>query len=45
VEAKDLLTRLLDRDPKKRLGSLNGAEDIKNHPFFEMIDWDKMFTK
>ncbi|RKO96047.1 Pkinase-domain-containing protein, partial [Caulochytrium protostelioides] len=30
--AKDLLSRLLQRDPKKRLGN-NGADEIKKHPF------------
>jgi len=33
-ECKDLLKTLLNRDPKKRLGSNGGAEDIKDHPFF-----------
>jgi serum/glucocorticoid-regulated kinase 2 len=32
-EAKDILTRLLTRDPSRRLG-VNGAEEIKRHPFF-----------
>jgi len=32
-EAHDLIQRLLDRDPKTRLGA-HGAEEIKNHKFF-----------
>lgn len=35
--AKDLIQRLLTKDPKKRLGSgPNGAENIKQHPFYQV---------
>lgn len=34
AEARDLLTGLLTRDPTRRLG-VNGAEEIKKHPFFD----------
>ena len=41
LEAKSLLIGLLNRNPQKRLGaSKYDAEDIKNHPFFNDIDWD-----
>lgn len=43
-DAKDLLTRLLRKDPKKRLGS-NMAKDydtIKQHRFFRKVDWAKL---
>jgi len=33
-DARNLITRLLSRDPESRLGS-NGAEEIKKHPFFK----------
>jgi serine/threonine protein kinase len=39
-EAKDLIKRLLIKDPKRRLGSKRGAADIKEHPFFDCIDWE-----
>jgi protein-serine/threonine kinase len=32
---KSLIRKLLEPDPKKRLGSVHGAADIKNHKFFE----------
>ena len=37
---KDLLTKLLTKDPAKRLGA-NGAEEIKKHPAFEGVKWDE----
>jgi len=44
-EARTLLTGLLDRDPSRRLG-VNGAEEIKKHPFFgKHIDFKKLLQK
>jgi len=40
--ANDLLQRLLDRNPKTRLGAELGAEEIKQHPFFAPIEWEKI---
>jgi len=43
-DAKDLLTRLLRKEPNKRLGS-NMPKDmllIKKHRFFRKIDWKKL---
>lgn len=42
-EARDFMQSLLMLDPTKRLGS-NGAEQVKAHPFFEGIDWEKVTT-
>ncbi|KAK3112721.1 Serine/threonine-protein kinase [Teratosphaeriaceae sp. CCFEE 6253] len=42
--ARDLLTRLLDRDASRRLGSA-GAAEIKAHPFFHSIDWRKLLDR
>ena len=36
---KDLLTKLLKRDPSQRLGTQGGAEEVKSHPFFKSVDW------
>ncbi|KPV75194.1 uncharacterized protein RHOBADRAFT_14709, partial [Rhodotorula graminis WP1] len=41
-ELRDLLLKLLERDPEKRLGSDGGASAIKAHPFFAPIDWTKL---
>ncbi|XP_050110899.1 phototropin-1 [Malus sylvestris] len=39
LQAKQLMYRLLHRDPKNRLGSQEGADEIKRHPFFKGINW------
>jgi serum/glucocorticoid-regulated kinase 2 len=45
TEARSLLTALLNRDPARRLG-VNGAQEIKNHPFFSKhIDFKKLWQK
>ncbi|KAF2268097.1 kinase-like protein [Lojkania enalia] len=44
ADAKDLLTRLLRKEPKKRLGA-NMPKDlmtIKAHRFFRKIDWKRL---
>src|SRR2546421_8749838 len=42
--AKDLLTKLLNRNAEQRLGA-NGAAEIKAHPFFHSIDWRKLLQR
>ncbi len=44
-QARSILTGLLTRDPTQRLG-VNGADEIKKHPFFaKNIDFDKLLAK
>lgn len=38
-QAKELIRRLLVKDPESRLGSEKGAAEIKRHPFFEGLNW------
>lgn len=44
-ELKDLLRLLLNKDPKNRIGVSNKKDDIKDHPFFEDVDWKKLYNK
>ena len=44
AEARDIITRLLTRDPRARLGS-QGAKEVMAHPFFATIDWIKLAKK
>ena len=39
-----ILQKLLDRDPNKRPGVKN-PDDLKNHPFFDGINWKKLERK
>ena len=43
-ETRDLISRLLEYDPKKRLGH-NGIEEIKKHPFFKSVCWEKLLKQ
>ena len=44
-EIKDLLKKMLDKDPKKRIGINNDKSDLKNHEFFKDINWDDISMK
>jgi protein kinase X len=40
-EARDLISKLLEKDVTKRLGcQFNGAEGIKSHEWFKCVVWD-----
>ncbi|XP_065855959.1 serine/threonine-protein kinase KIPK2-like [Euphorbia lathyris] len=38
-QARDLIWGLLAKDPENRLGTEKGAAEIKQHPFFEGLNW------
>ena len=45
-EAQDIIWKLLQLNPERRLGSGRlGAEEIKRHPFFASIDWQQLEQK
>nr|AML78015.1 putative LOV domain-containing protein [Hypecoum procumbens] len=39
LPVKQLIYRLLHRDPRNRLGAREGANEIKQHPFFRGVNW------
>jgi serine/threonine protein kinase len=43
--ARDLLEHLLKKDPAKRLGTEGDAQVIKNHPWFEGVNWKALYHK
>ncbi|CAO3617229.1 unnamed protein product [Mucor fragilis] len=45
-DSVSICQRLLNRDPKKRLGAgPSDAAEIKEHPFFHGVNWDDMLAK
>ena len=45
-EAAELIRRLLERDPNKRLGGgIRDAQEIKDHPYFKDVNWDDIYNK
>ncbi|RUS91275.1 hypothetical protein EGW08_000987, partial [Elysia chlorotica] len=43
-EAKDLIQRLLTKDPSRRLGS-KSIDEVKRHPFFKTLSWEDLAQK
>ncbi|KAF9102130.1 pkb-activating kinase-like protein [Mortierella sp. AM989] len=43
--AMDLVSRLLVHDPNERLGANNTIEKLKQHPFFEGIEWTDLWNQ
>ncbi|KAI9501277.1 kinase-like domain-containing protein, partial [Coemansia spiralis] len=42
-DAKDLVIRLLRKNPSQRLGyGVSGVRDIKKHRFFRKVNWEKL---
>ncbi|XP_063920570.1 ribosomal protein S6 kinase alpha-5-like isoform X2 [Zophobas morio] len=45
-EVADFISKLLVKDPRKRLGGGEGdAKELKKHPFFKSLDWSKLARK
>lgn len=44
-EVKDLITQLLVKDPKDRIGTTRDVDEILEHPWFSDIDIQKLMNK
>ena len=44
-DAKDVITKLLEKNVEDRLCSHFGIEELKKHPFFKSIDFDAILRK
>lgn len=45
-DARDLVCKLCEVNPTKRLGNLaGGASDVKAQPWFKDIDWEKLYRR
>ncbi|CAG9312446.1 unnamed protein product [Blepharisma stoltei] len=45
ADARDLISRLLEKDPEMRIGSKIGADAIKAHAWCSKINWKKLENK
>jgi CRP-like cAMP-binding protein len=48
VEASgnDIINKLLEQDAARRFGTIRGGvEDVKNHPWFSTIDWERLVNQ
>ena len=41
ANAKDLIDRLLKKEPDERIGAVD-IQELKNHPFFAEVQWDTL---
>ena len=44
-EARQIILLLLNRNPSKRLGAHNDAEEVKQHEFFNGINWNDIAAR
>lgn len=44
-EAKDLIKRLLNRNPRHRLGANRDADELKEHRFFRNVNWEDVLNR
>jgi len=44
-EARELISKLLTKNPDRRLGSVTDAEEVMEQPFFAAIDWSDLKKK
>jgi len=44
-EAREIISKLLIKNPDRRLGSTNDAEELMEHPFFAVINWSDLKKK
>ena len=44
-DVKDIIEKLLAKDPKERIGYKNGIQEIVEHEWFKNFDVDKLLNK
>ena len=44
LESADLINKLIQKNPNKRLGSSGGINEIKKHPWFKDINWKELYN-
>ena len=44
MEAKNIISALLQQNPRDRLGTA-GAQEVKDHPYFAGLDWNSLLRQ
>ena len=44
-EGKDFILKILNKNPKERLGSKKDVKDVIQHPWLKSIDFQKMIKR
>ncbi|XP_037940617.1 microtubule-associated serine/threonine-protein kinase 3 [Teleopsis dalmanni] len=44
-EGKDIITQLLQQNPRDRLGTQSGAFEVKEHFYFNKLDWNSLLRQ
>ena len=44
-DCMDLIKKLLIKNPEHRLGNQTDADEIKNHPWFNDVDFDEILER
>lgn len=42
---KDLITKMLEKDCKKRIGAKGGMDEVLKHPYFKYVNFDELMSK
>ncbi len=41
-DTKDFILKLLEKDPERRLGSINGFHEIRSHEYLKNVPWNSL---
>lgn len=44
-DCKDIILQLLTRDPQFRMGAKRDVEEIKEHKFYNDVNWEKLYAR
>lgn len=44
-ECQNLIKNLLIRNPQERLGATDGFQEVKAHPWFSAVNWEKVYNR
>ena len=45
AEAREIISKLMNKNPDRRLGSVSDVDEVMEQPFFAPIDWSDLQRK